>query len=191
LDFLRSLPFEWIYQDARPTSPAEQDLATFHRQAEVLVPEELPLDPVLRFLYVRTPAERETPQTLLRETGLDSVAQWAKLIYVDSRAEVFFKRWSFVVSTYLDTAEGTLLVRFNRSSQTPAPFTAKLTFRVPGTDRLSEETRNNCRLDWPESLQVPAAFRTAPFDFRIELDDCLAYANQFDPTKRDVLISAV
>lgn len=92
LDFLRSLPWEWIFHEGIPRGSDEQTLATFHRHAEVAVPGELPLAGALRYVGVRSAAEFETLRTLLNEAGDPDANRWMSHVFVDSRAQLFFQR---------------------------------------------------------------------------------------------------
>ncbi len=75
-DFFLSIPFHLVFHH-RWFKPEERDDIIFRRNAEVLVPDRLPLDPTLKFIVCRSTAERHTLLTLL---PADLRRQWAPRI---------------------------------------------------------------------------------------------------------------
>lgn len=77
LDFLKNLPFEKVYHDRTIFDEDVREI-TFHKNAEVLIPDELDLSS-LRYIVCRSEAEKETLINLLDE---DTRLKWlSKIIY--------------------------------------------------------------------------------------------------------------
>ena len=113
IEFLRSIPFQKVYHDGAVKDREKRDIV-FHRCAEVLVRDELPLAH-LKHVLCRSHAEYETLMNILSENAR---AQFRKKIGVSGR--VHFRRWTFVES--VDLTHDRVNFRFNPSSLTPGPF---------------------------------------------------------------------
>lgn len=95
IEFLKSLPFEKIYHDGTIPDTQDKREITFHRNAEVLIPDELDLS-ALRFIVCRSEAEKETLINMLQE---DTRLIWlTKIIY--NPKQFFYGRWTFVERAY-------------------------------------------------------------------------------------------
>ena len=89
-DFFSQIPFHYVFHDgAYPPSQAE---IKFHRNAEVLVPNSLPLRPTLKFIACRSVAER---QTLLHLLPAPTRKKWERLIRLGEQG-LFQREWTFV-----------------------------------------------------------------------------------------------
>jgi hypothetical protein len=100
INFLRALPWETIYgMGTYPTAIADQ--CRLHRQAEVLIPDQLPFD-TLRAIVCRSGAERDTLLDLLSPP---TAARYEDRIRVtDPRETLFTNRHAFVKSVIWSAA---------------------------------------------------------------------------------------
>jgi hypothetical protein len=170
--FLESLPFEMIYHDTW-FDPPQRATIVFHRHAEVIVPDELELSP-LRFVGCRTQAEYETLLHLLTAKARE---EWSAKIGLGTKANLHYRHWTFVEQVELTSEK--VRFRFNPSSKTPGPFSARVTIH---------ETETNTRYVWEgnsyfatsalemnlQSLKYPDSYTV-----RMELDGHLAYSNGY------------
>jgi hypothetical protein len=90
-DFFLSIPFHLVFHN-RAFMPDERDEIVFRRNAEVLVPGSLPLDPALKFIACRSAAER---QTLLHLLPPNLRRQWAPRIRLGEQG-LFERKWTYV-----------------------------------------------------------------------------------------------
>jgi hypothetical protein len=171
-DFLNSLPFKKIYH-VGAYDPETHPEIKFHRNAEVIIPERLNLS-ALKYLVCRSPAEKETLLTLLpgpiRADYRDSVV-------VATRAQLYFKRWTFVEGVTLDSQS--IVIHFSPDSETPGPFLAQ--FRL---DDLETGEQSPLEIDDFDIGEQSAHFaikirKRAHYRFRIELDGHPAYVNEY------------
>lgn len=181
VEFLRHLPWQTILDDRPPAagrpSEAEQREKIYRRHAEVHVPWELPLVG-LRHVFARSPAERETLETLLGTTT-GPCSTMIRRVRPDN--VLFVNRWTYVER--VTVIDGRLRITFNTDTETPGPFTFQLRY----SDRTGQvedhiELKSGFSARSPLNLPVPDEFRTRPFRLTLTLDDSLAYMNEFDPT---------
>jgi hypothetical protein len=190
---LRRLPFDFVYRD--PALGREPTLDTYrkedrdaiknYRHSEVIVPGELPLKDVLHYVFVRSPAERETLLSLLA-ARIEHVPQsLAAMIQVDATGSgrtsaLFFKEHSFVVD--VSTVDDYLWIEFNPLTTSPGPFQATFQF----IDRVTEQPvfyeEESFQANRPVHRPIPRQLRANVFQFRLLLDGCLAYQTEFSPS---------
>lgn len=91
--FLADLPFEQIYHRGSISDSAQARRITFHRNAEILVEDELDLR-LLRHVVCRTGPERDTLLTLLD----DEADAWKPKIRLEKTNENYFERKGAFVS---------------------------------------------------------------------------------------------
>jgi hypothetical protein len=180
--FLQKLPFELIYNDT--PSASDQDALTFRRQAEVIIPGELPLEGLIWRIGVRSPAEFATLRTLLHDRLAGETDYWMRQVEVDPGTRWFFKRW-----TYVERVEGfpdRLELSFHASAH-PQEFDVTWQFRDAGRDVLSEgNTRLLAKGDY--RFPLPPAVRNRQYRFTMYLDNYLAYDGTFDSRTAYTLI---
>lgn len=185
----RRLPFDAIYDDRPPYlfTDDEWDRAKFHRNAEVIVPDVLPLNPFLKHIYVRTSAERDTLLSLIQAGDASTAAMMRTTIQVHTKRRLFVKRWTFVER--LSITEDQIALHVNPDSEASHPFTAEFFFEDPLSKQVvSHETRVIAAPMRTIRQAIPNSCRNQPFLFRLILDDCLAYQNTIDP-QQDVTVS--
>lgn len=187
VDFLRRMPFRQIYHEGR-FAPEDRDEIVFRRHAEVIVPGELPLDG-LRYVVVRSAAERETVESLLQlDKQVPEVARrWiVDRLRLNRKPAVFHYEWTYVERV---TALGEFLrVEFNASTATPGPFTAVFTWEDQASGATWVRTVNDFLARKPLQLAIPVPLRQVPFWFTVRLDDSLAYVGRFTPTQDHELL---
>ncbi|HEY7036533.1 MAG TPA: DUF4433 domain-containing protein [Thermomicrobiales bacterium] len=180
--FLKKLPFEVIYNDS--PSALDQDVLTFHRQAEVIVPGELPLEGLIWRIGVRSSAEFDTLRTQLRDHLAEEADRWMRDVEVDPGTRWFFKRWTYVewVKGFPDRLD----LAFHASTQ-PQGFDVTWRFRDGASDVLSEG-RTRLLAKGSYTFPLPLVVRNRPYRFTMYLDDHLAYDGTFDSSTAYSLI---
>jgi len=175
------LPFNQIYHEGSlyGMSGGEKRQVIFHRNAEIIVPDELSLES-LEFLFCRSPAEKETLVHLLPEKLRQ---RWAPRIVVDSKLNLFFRSWSFVETVSL----GPDVVKFTffPDSMTPGPFDLK--YETVDTRTLGRYSFNDPAYQIgkvPLSIRVPT--RVYDYEVKLRLGDDLAYHNAYKQVIVDV-----
>lgn len=171
--FLQNISFEKVYHDSWLTEE-EKRTVIFHRHAEVIVPDELDLS-ALRFVGCRTQAEYESLLHLLEPDARD---KWSPKIGLGTRANLHFRRWTFVEQADLDSKR--IRFEFNPSSTTPGPFLARVVIQEDTTgDEYSWEGKSylaNSRLELSlRSLKHPESYTV-----RLTLNGYLAYTNHYE-----------
>jgi hypothetical protein len=139
------------------------------RNAEVVVPHNMDLSP-LRLVICRSPAEKETLLNLLSYEAFD---RWASKIMVDTKADLFFREWSFVQSANLSSTSA--MFEFSPETSEPGPF--QLTITAQGNTQQIGRRDNfyaNSRIKF--NLGEPMW----KYEVRLKLDDSLAYVGTFD-----------
>lgn len=165
-----SIPFDLVYHDERYGS-AESAVMTFHRHAELLIPEALPLDDLVR-IVCRSEAER---QTLMNLAGA-AATPWAPKIRTVG-APLFFRRGTYLTS--VQSEQHTLVVRLSRGhicGRDPLPI------RV-----VVEECESDRTWEWQGSTQdnevrIELSPSTQRSKTKIWLWDALAYQDNLDYT---------
>lgn len=167
-DFFLSIPFHLVFHN-RPFAPDERDEIVFRRNAEVLVPGSLSLDPALKFIACRSVAER---QTLLHLLPVELRRRWAPHIRLGEQG-LFERKWTYVEEVI--TVDGEVIFRFNPNTQTPGPFQVTFSYREAGRDRDHERTWTGERAALNSLLRVcvPDAIWGA---VTLHLDGALAFA---------------
>lgn len=172
-EMLDRIPFHHVFHDGR-FLPEEAETIKFHRHAEVLVPVALDLQPSLRMIVCRSPAERTT---LLHLLPGPARRLWGPRVRIDYQA-LFERRWTFVES--VTTIGAHIEFRFNPSTETPGPF---------GVGFLYQETEGGRRV-WNGPMGPLSS--TQRFDLAgarrgvatLTLDGCTAFSGPvtFDDT---------
>ncbi len=167
-DFFLSIPFHLVFHN-RWFTPDERDKVVFRRNAEVLVPDRLPLHPALKFIACRSIPER---QTLLQLLPIDVSRQWAPRIRLGERG-LFERKWTYVEQVV--TVDERVIFRFNPSTITPGPFDVSFSYSEMGTEPARSWTGRQTRLNNRLSIQVPGAIWGIA---TLHLDDALAFTGR-------------
>jgi hypothetical protein len=167
-DFFLSIPFHLVFHN-RWFTPEERDEIVFRRNAEVLVPDSLSLNPALKFIACRSVAER---QTLLQLLPADLRRQWAPRIRLGERA-LFFRRWTFVEETIV--VDDQVLFRFNPNTRTPGPFDVTFSYCEAGTEPVRTWQGTRPTLNKQLSFRVSGALEGIA---TLHLDDALAFTGR-------------
>jgi hypothetical protein len=171
-DLFDSIPFDLVFHHGRFQSE-ERDEIVFRRNAEVLVPNELPLQDNLKFIACRSAAERQMLLHLLPNDPPDTIRQaWANKIRV-ADDKMFYRKWTFVEEVVV--AGNLVTFRFNTSSQTPGPFTLRAVYEPDGLMPRSEWEGVISRLSDSWSWQRPGLWFG---EISLYLDDCLAFVDR-------------
>lgn len=165
-DFFLQIPFDLVFHNGA-FSPEQRDKIIFHRNAEVLIPASLSLEPALKFIACRSTAER---QTLLHLLPVDLHQQWMPYIRLGEQG-LFERKWTYVEEVV--TVNDKLTFRFNPNTLTPGPFQVSFSYRevdenFERTWKGEQKTLNNLL-----SIRIPnAVWGTAA----LSLDGALAFA---------------
>jgi hypothetical protein len=171
--FLQSIPFNMVYHDSW-FEPSEKATIIFHRNAEVIVPDELDLSP-LRFVGCRTQAEYET---LLHLLGPEARKKWSVKIGLGVKASLHYRRWTFVEQVEL--TRGKIRFQFNPSSETPGPFRAYVEIREDETGDEYCWSQDLFLASSTLELEIRVLKHPEAYTVRLELDGQLAYSNHFE-----------
>lgn len=168
-DFFEHVHFEHVYHDGAIWSSEPKDLITRRRQAEVLVPDELPLLPAIRVIACRSPAER---QTLLCLLGGAARKKWEPLIRI-GYDDLFFRRWTYVEA--VAAVEQTVAFQFNPNTTAPGPFQVEFAYAEDGkkTTQTYSGKKDDLNARWRVRLRS-ARMGVAT----LRLDGALAYQDR-------------
>jgi len=170
LKFLKTLPFNKIYHIGT-ISPGYEKEITFHRNAEILISDELDLNS-LRYIVCRSEAEKET---LINKLDHDIYSSWVNKIIYNPKLDLFERRWTFVEKVFL--SDKYLKFYFSPDSQTPGPFMLKLIIRRLGDEKIFSLIKDNFFAN--NILLVNINKVEGDYTVRMYLDDCLAYEGSF------------
>lgn len=165
-DFFFSIPFHLVFHN-RWFAPEERDEIVFRRNAEVLVPDSLPLDPALKFIVCRSVAER---QTLLHLLPTNLCRRWTPRIRLGEQG-LFERKWTYVEEVV--TVDDEVIFRFNPNTQTPGPFQVSFSYREAGEGSERRWEGNRATLNNRLRIRVSDAVRGT---VSLHLDDALAFA---------------
>ena len=160
-----SIPFGHVFHEGYFPQEQRVDII-LRRNAEVLIPDELPLEPTLKFVACRSLPERKT---LLHLLSPDVRERWDPSVRFGHQG-LFERKWTYVEEVV--TLDDSLEFRFNPNSEIPGPFSVTVRY----TEACSERPRT-----WEgqmENLSDRARFRIAgaPRGFvTLILDDAVAF----------------
>lgn len=165
-DFFLHIPFDLVFHNS--AFPSEQrDKIIFHRNAEVLIPSSLPLEPALKFIACRSTAEW---QTLLHLLPVDLHQQWIPYIRLGEQG-LFERKWTYIEDVVI--VDDRMNFRFNPNTLTPGPFQVSFSYREDGEGPERTWNGEQLALNNPLSIRIPnAVWGTAA----LHLDDALAFA---------------
>jgi hypothetical protein len=167
-EFFNTIPFHYVFHDG-VISSNDKHTITFHRNAEVLVPNQLAVGPALKAIVCRSVAER---QTLLALLPPKRRLEWAPIIRIGGQG-LFVRQWTFVEEVVV--IDDTVHIRFNPSSRTPGPFDVRFTYQEDGTDTPREVVQGGQMLNDTLKIRVADAISGTA---RLYLDDALAFAGR-------------
>ncbi|NJN94192.1 MAG: DUF4433 domain-containing protein [Anaerolineales bacterium] len=165
-DFFFNIPFQLVFHDEW-VSPQERDEIIFRRNAEVLVPDRLALEPALKFIACRSVAER---QTLLHLLPIGLASRWAPRIRLGELG-LFYRRWTYLEEVV--TVDNRVIFRFNPNTETAGPFQVRFSYQEQGAETVRIWEGQKDRLDSKLSFQLAEARWGIA---TLHLDDSLAFA---------------
>ncbi|KHD89032.1 MAG: hypothetical protein OM95_06165 [Bdellovibrio sp. ArHS] len=130
-DFIQ-LPFKDIYHDQafHPNMDSDdRQKIIFHRHAEVVVPDQLPLDGFLRNIWCRSKAEKET---LVHHLSYKAWKKYKDKIGANPKYPLFYERWTFIKDVQLSKEK--IVVKFHPavSASDRGPFHFRLNISEAG-----------------------------------------------------------
>lgn len=169
-DELETFDFQKIFHVTWLSAEEKQDIIS-RRNAEIIIPTELDLSS-LRYIYCRTPAEKETLLYLLPDNILE---RWGSMIRVEVGSALFFREWAFVETVSLN--ENSTTFTFSPDAKVAGPF--KLVVKCSGDKILSYEREN-----FFAAGKFTIKFREDVWHYEIAvyLDGHIAYAGNYDGT---------
>lgn len=165
--FFFQIPFQYVFHDGA-YSQAQAEIK-FHRNAEVLVPNNLPLRPALKFIACRSVAER---QTLLHLLPAPTRKKWERLIRLGEQG-LFQREWTFIERVLV--VDEQVFFYFNPNTKTPGPFEIKFEYIEASSGRLRTRRGSSSKLNGKEPGMVTLKGASAGAA-RLYLDDALAFA---------------
>lgn len=169
-NFFDSIPFEHVFHDGHWTNDSANTIR-FHRHAEVLVPNELPLIPSLRHILLRSEAERSTLLGLLPPT---IQGQWKSIMKVGG-PNYFNRIATFVESVFAQ--HDNIKFEFNPDAKQElrGPFQVQFLYRERGRTWRYEAQMKELPTAW--RLGVEGATTGVA---ELKLDGCLAFRGEVD-----------
>jgi len=149
-NFFFDIPFQLVFHN-RSFPPNQRNEVIFRRNAEVLVPDSLPLDPALKFIACRSEPER---QTLLHLLPTDLRRHWSARIRLGEPG-FFERRWTYVEEVV--AVDHVLVFSFNPNTTTPGPFRVSFSYREEGTATARTWTGEQAKLNNRLRIRVPGA----------------------------------
>lgn len=170
----KEIPFNWVYHEGA-ISPNLKTTIKSHRQAEVIIPDQLDLHH-LKYIWCRSAAERETLKYLLSPSTWQ---KWNKKIRYDADHNFFFRYWLYVTKVDLDTKQVQFHFNQCQSSQFTGPFTTKVVIKEISTGSEYIWEQENYTFD--TRLDINLSNLTSPdhYDVFLYLDNHLAYASNY------------
>ncbi len=167
-EFFEAIPFDHVFHQGA-FLPDQRNSIIFSRNAEVLVPDALPLDLALRMIVCRSAAERQTLLHLIPEIER---ARWFKQIRLGYEG-LFERKWTYVES--VTAVDGVVTFAFNPSAEFTGPYHIRFEYREDGRRLPSVWENASFFLKDRLSISLSSANRG---EVRLTLDDSLAFAGQ-------------
>ena len=172
-----NLPFEKIYHDSY-FSQEDKPTIKFHRQAEILVKNELNLE-TLKKVFCRSEAEYRTLQFLINSS---KAMKYKNMIGSSQKGNLFFKQWLFIER--VDFEPGKLYVACSKPPSESSNF--RLKFHI-----ISVENESTFKLKLESNkveykvfyINLPNKLDGDRLIVKIYFDDCLMFADHFEPTE--------
>ena len=167
------IPFEKVYHEG-PLGDAEKRSIVFHRHAEVLVPNEMDLASI-KHIICRSEAETETLRNLLHA---DVRQKFDGMICEARRANLFFRRWTFVETASLEQQR--VVINFNPSTQSAGPLAAHLSVTNLATGATYKWENTAYFASGTLVVGIPQLTEPAPYTATLTLDGATAFAGRFN-----------
>lgn len=165
------LPFSKIYHVGSFPSEMRDEIVS-SRQAEIIVPDHLKIDGLIKKILVRSSAEK---RTLLALLDSKATQKYSDLIQIDSKKTVFLGRWMYIEDVIL--SYDSILIKSNCGEQ-PTKF--KIDVLVKDFDNNIEQTYSNdewlCRPEFILGIGTP----THNYSVRISLNEHLAFFDKYN-----------
>lgn len=174
VDFLNDLPFKKIYHDGFFNSLEKPEI-TFHRNAEVLIQDQLDLA-ALKYIFCRSAAEKDTLLQLLPNTIKGA---WQDKVYNESRANLYMRRWTFVEN--IDLTLNEIIFTFSPDSITPGPFNAEVFIENLDSGEIVHLV--NPTLYARKKLRVNVPKGISSYKVSLKLDGDLVCINSYMPAE--------
>jgi hypothetical protein len=168
----RKLPFSHIYHEG-PFSKEDRDRIVFHRHAEVIFPDALPLEGFLEKVICRSAAEHDTLIFLL---GQEGISQWQRFVGISKNTNLFYKQWLYVERVLLSSNSAQVWL-----SKPPQGLPIRV--EIHAQEALFYA---HVPLSFSKSA-FQVEFPYAPsYSIRIFIDDKQAYINSFTKPEEDI-----
>lgn len=158
------IPFDKVFHRGRYNPEANPEIK-FHRNAEILIPDELDINGNLRYLACRSHAERDTLIYFLRLNGLD---RWKKRIRIGD-STVFERRWTYIDRVIVK--DNSIKFLFNINTECIQKFNAEITVQYPSGKIWPINKVMVCKLPYTIKFNTVYEF----LNIKIRLEDSLAY----------------
>ena len=167
---LHKLEFEYIYHRGVIPDTLNMRHVVYCRHAEVLVPDELDIENYLKFIYVRSQAERETLLYILSEE-IKNALQHKVLIGTNG----LFEPDRFYVENVI-FMDGRIIINFSKSTTDKYRIQVKVTNN--DTKKIWEHDADNISLeDKRLTIKLNEQFIGTHMELILKIDENLAYAN--------------
>jgi hypothetical protein len=167
--YFNNIDFGKVYHDSGISDPVQRAEINDRRMAEVLVPDELPLDGTLSLILCRTNFDALTLQHLLRA---HDPAWRARLRVVTKPAEMFFCWGAYITDLQLAGTALTLKVKTSSDYTPGKQLKFNIQQRIPNQGPFvwqhDSEITNN-------PLLIAGWNPAHPHDWLIEIEDALAF----------------
>lgn len=168
----RELPFKDIYHEG-PFSGEDRDRIVFHRHAEVIFPNALPLEGFLEKVICRSSAEHDTLIFLLEQEG---ISKWQRFVGISKGNNLFYKQWLYVERVLLDSSSARVWL-----SKPPQGLPISVAIRTKEA-LLSAQVPPNFS-ERAFKVEFPS---TASYTIQILIDGKQAYVNSFTEPEEDI-----
>jgi len=165
---LAELDFKRIYHVGQV--PPHDRSIIHRRNAEVIVPKELDLSS-LEYIFCRSPAEKET---LIHLLPTFVSRRWNKKILVESKSDLFHRKWSFLETVELTSSQLTL--HFSPDTWTSGPFDLEIRIIDLATKQVSSH-KEVANVSGIRRFRFTREFKH--YKVKVELDGDLAYQNEY------------
>lgn len=143
----------------------------YHRNAEVVIPREMNLSS-LKYIFCRSPAEKETLLTLLPP---EVFLNWNRKILVASKSQIYNCYWTFVETAELTSTHTT--INFSPDTRTPGPF--NMVMIITDIDSSKKHHYQDKEFHANKGLSLRKPRDIGRYNIRLTLDEDLAFAGEF------------
>jgi hypothetical protein len=169
-DFFNRIPFQYVYHNRAIWSDEPKSEIVFHRNAEVLIPNELPLDNNLKFIACRSEPER---QTLLKLLSQSERSRWAPKIRL-SVDGIFERKWTYIEA--INANDDLIIIKFNPNTKSPGPFQLSFKYEESPHKDINWVDDNFNLINYENELRLKiTSFKPSFGTVTISMDKALAY----------------